>query len=90
MLLLPNMEHPMRGGQLVCLRCSVVFLFEGRGRLYSPILKEVIGMLPRVAPVPVIQYSANLRSVSPGALSTKGTRISGGYWKALKRSGGES
>ena len=59
-----------------------MFLFEGRGRLDSPILKEVIGMIPKVAPVPVIQYSAKhvARCIEYEAHTDQR-----GYWRALRK-----
>ena len=48
----------MRGGQLVCLSWKAMFLFEGRGTLYSPILKEFIDMLPETVDVPKCRYNA--------------------------------
>ena len=36
-----------------------MFLFEGRGRLCSPTLKEFIEMLPETVEVPICCYNAN-------------------------------
>ena len=67
---------------MVCFSCDVVFLLEGRGRLYSPILKELIAMLPKIAPILVVRYTA--KHVARCTQYEEHTDQRG-YWRALRK-----
>ena len=67
---------------MICLSCSAVFLFEGRGRLYSPTLKQVTSMIPKVAPVAVVQYSAKYVA---RCIEYEVHTDQRGYWRARRK-----
>ena len=47
----------VRGGQLACLQCNPIFRVGEQGRLYSPMLREFINMVPEEVAPPVV-YTA--------------------------------
>jgi hypothetical protein len=42
----PRCEAPVVAGQLICFFCSTIYLFEGKDRLYSPLLREFVEVGP--------------------------------------------
>ena len=66
---------------MVRLDCNAGFLVGGRGRLYSPILTEFIEALPKLAPIPVVRYTATHVA---RCIEYEGHADQRGYWKALR------
>ena len=67
---------------MVCPSCNAVFLFEGKWRLYSPILKELIEMVLETATALVNRYIA--KQVAR-AIEYDGHVDERGYWNALRK-----
>ena len=63
----PRCEAPVVAGQLICFSCSTIYLFEGRDRLYSPILREFVEVMPKTKRPPIrISASKIARAIEHG------------------------
>ena len=69
-------------GHVACLSGNAVFLFEGKWRLYSPILKEFIEVAPETVTALANRYIAKQVAI---AIEYDGHVNERGYWNALTK-----
>jgi hypothetical protein len=68
----PRCEAPVVAGQLICFSCSTIYLFEGRDRLYSPMLREFVEVVPPKNRPPIrISVSKIARAIEHGGQTSQ-------------------